>query len=134
MKIKGLCESEERDNSTPSIFIPNKNSKNSKVSALPIPYRKIEINKKHKLREFDLNNFSDREEDVKDDDLIERHSSDEDSDGPLIVDEGPKRKKLTPTQSKPLNMSSHGLLAGQVSIFIFGKKNNLSFITDIENV
>lgn len=114
LKIKGLCESEEKENSTSPLFIPRVHSKTSKVAS-PKHYRKLDNNKRYKFREFDEDNLSETEEDIKDG-IIPENASDDDSDAPLVVDEGPKRKKVTQAQTKPLNMSSHGLLAEQVSI------------------
>ncbi|XP_031346961.1 protein bric-a-brac 1 isoform X2 [Photinus pyralis] len=112
LKIKGLCESEDKESSALPLFIPRSFPKITKVPS-PINYRHLDNNKRHSIQEFDASNFSDRNENVKGS-MLEEHGSDYDSDAPLVVDEGPKRKKLTQSHSTPINMSSHGLLAGQL--------------------
>ncbi|XP_018332833.1 uncharacterized protein LOC108742238 isoform X2 [Agrilus planipennis] len=119
LKIKGLCESED-----------NKDKENS-VHTLPVlskdrsKLRKISSPKHIKLEEISRSQDCDIEREYQDsldigESVVEErcserrnNSTDEDSDGLLVVDEEPKRKKPVQNQNKT-NMSSHGLLEGQL--------------------
>lgn len=121
LKIKGLCESPEEKEDTPSPTLPYLSRGYSKIRRVISPkhVRQLDsINRKFnkfKQQKQETANVSEDEEDVdnKEDVLLE-NSSDEENDMPVTSNEESRKRKLTQTQTKPLNMSSHGLIAGQV--------------------
>lgn len=123
LKIKGLCESpEEKENTeSPTLpFIARGYSKIRKTSS-PKHFKPLDANRrqtrsrKNALEKQDLQD--EREEDVDDNDEPElENSSAEEDDMPASLSEESRKRKLTPTQTKPLNMSNHGILAGQVRL------------------
>lgn len=117
LKIKGLCEpaSDEKENHTANITAPF--SSYSKIRKSPPKQFKTsqDNNRKVKLRKRvdRTTSSSDKDEDnasIKGTVI----TSDEENDMPDALNET-KTKRLEPEQTKPLNMSSHGIMAtGQV--------------------
>lgn len=120
LKIKGLCESpEEKENTeTPTLPLIARGYAKIRRTSSPKHFKPIDANRrqtrsrKNALEKQDLQN---REENVEDKDELELdNSSAEDDDMPASLSEESRKRKLTHTQTKPLNMSNHGILAGQV--------------------
>ncbi|XP_044269034.1 protein tramtrack, alpha isoform-like isoform X1 [Tribolium madens] len=116
LKIKGLCEPpDEKENSPiePQYF--PKNFSKVRKSSSPKQFKPQDNNKRYKHKKPHLDNTSDKE----DNGSIEAHSSDEEHDMPVALNDH-KRKRAEPEQVKPLNMSSHGILTGQTIFSQFG--------------
>lgn len=118
LKIKGLCESpEEKENSeTPVPFVSRPYSKIRKISS-PKHFRPLDVNRKQKIKreKVERRNSSDLEDEADNKDSGHRsNSSDEENDMPVDYDEDNRRRKHSQPQTKPLNMSSHGMMTGQV--------------------
>lgn len=120
LKIKGLCESpEEKENSeTPVPFVSRPYSKIRKISS-PKHFKPLDGSRKQRIKR-EKENLSDQEEDgdVKDNGQA-GHTSDEESENGVDYDEDCKRRKQSHPQTKPLNMSSHGMMIGQVRRRLF---------------
>lgn len=121
MKIKGLCESPDEKENTESPTLPFIARGYSKIrrTASPKHFKPIDANRRlTRSRKSELEkqlDLQDREEDVGDKDEIElENSSADEDDMPASLSEESRKRKLSPTQTKPLNMSNHGILAGQV--------------------
>jgi hypothetical protein len=110
LKIKGLCEPpDEKENSPiePQYFA--KGFSKVRKSSSPKQFKPQDNNKRNKQKKPHLDNTSDKE----DNGSVDGHSSDEEHDMPVALNEH-KRKRAEPEQIKPLNMSSHGIMTGQV--------------------
>lgn len=118
MKIKGLCESpEEKENSeTPVPFVSRPYSKIRKISS-PKHFKPLDGSRKQRIKreKADIENLSDQDDDgvVKDNGQV-GHTSEEESENGVDYDEDCRRRKQSHPQTKPLNMSSHGMMTGQV--------------------
>ncbi|KAJ8939031.1 hypothetical protein NQ318_012629 [Aromia moschata] len=112
LKIKGLCESpEDKENSELPLPLF---CRGTRKSGSPKHFRPLDSNRRHKYRRSATQEGpSDEvsEEDARRE-KREGQSSDEENDMPVALDEH-KRKRAQPEQTKPLNMSSHGLITGQ---------------------
>ncbi|XP_049819634.1 protein bric-a-brac 1 isoform X2 [Aethina tumida] len=124
LKIKGLCESpddKEFKEASPQPQPIPLCSKPSRKSSSPKQLKIHDNNRKRKLfrRSINNNNNNSRtgeESEVEDKENIgEGATSDEENDMPVALDEH-KKKRLEPEQTKPLNMSSHGILTGQFNV------------------
>lgn len=125
LKIKGLCESpEEKENSkSPIPFVARQYSKIRKISS-PKHFKPLDSNRKQRIKreKVERANSSDQEEDVEvstaapaaKDNGQAVHTSDEESESAVDYDEDSRRRKQSQPQTKPLNMSSHGMMTGQV--------------------
>lgn len=120
LKIKGLCESpEEKENSeTPIPFVSRPYSKIRKLSS-PKHFKPLDSHRKQRIKreKVEKGNSSDQEEeaDVKDNGH-NSNTSDEENEMPIDYEEDNRRRKQSQPQTKPLNMSSHGMMTGQVRI------------------
>lgn len=120
LKIKGLCESpEEKENSeTPIPFVSRPYSKFRKISS-PKHFKPLDGNRKQRIKreKVEKGNSSDQEEDADGkDNGLRSNTSDEENETPVDYDEDNRRRKQSQPQTKPLNMSSHGMMTGQVRI------------------
>ncbi|XP_068892640.1 protein tramtrack, beta isoform-like isoform X3 [Tenebrio molitor] len=116
LKIKGLCEPpDEKENSPiePQYFA--KGFSKVRKSSSPKQFKPQDNNKRNKQKKPHLDNTSDKE----DNGSVDGHSSDEEHDMPVALNEH-KRKRAEPEQIKPLNMSSHGIMTGQTIFSQFG--------------
>lgn len=103
LKIKGLCESP--DNNNKEHFV-----KSSRKSTTPKQFKlQQDNNRKYKYKRYNHRN-NNKERD--------KETTDEENDMPVVSDEHNKRKRFEPEQTKPLNMTSHGIITGQVLISI----------------
>lgn len=119
LKIKGLCESpEEKENSEiPVPFVSKPYSKVRRISS-PKHFRPLDGNRRQKIKreKAEKSVASDQEEDAeaKDNHAQQDNTSDEDSEMPVDYEDESRRRKQGQPQTKPLNMSSHGMMTGQV--------------------
>lgn len=119
LKIKGLCESpEEKENSEATVpFVSRPYSKIRKISS-PKHFKTLDSSRKPRIKKekVDRGNSSDQDEDIdinKDNGQF-RNTSDEESENGVEYDEACRKRKQSHPQTKPLNMSSHGMMTGQV--------------------
>lgn len=120
LKIKGLCESpEEKENSETLIpFVSRPYSKFRKISS-PKHFKPLDGNRKQRIKreKVERGNSSDQEEDADGkDNGLRSNTSDEENEMPVDYEEDNRRRKQSQPQTKPLNMSSHGMMTGQVRI------------------
>lgn len=120
LKIKGLCESPEEKEDTQPAALPYLSRGYSKIRRVVSPKHSKPLDCNRKFNKFKRDkqeniNLSEDEEDVENnkDSLVLDTSSDEENDMPVTANEE-RRRKVTQTQTKPLNMSNHGIIAGQV--------------------
>ncbi|CAH0547445.1 unnamed protein product [Brassicogethes aeneus] len=125
LKIKGLCESPDDKDLKAGSPQPQPIalcSKPGRKSSSPKQFKLHDNKRKRKLfrRTINNNNRPGDSSDFEDKENIdEGASSNEENDMPVALDEH-KKKRLEPEQTKPLNMSSHGLLTGQTIFSQFG--------------
>ncbi|KAJ8927860.1 hypothetical protein NQ314_019604 [Rhamnusium bicolor] len=113
LKIKGLCESPD-DKENFELPLPLY-CKGGRKSVSPKHFKVQDNNRKHKFRRSSLQDRPSDETSDRENKENKGQSSDEENDMPVALDEI-KRKRLQPEQTKPLNMSSHGLITGQFGV------------------
>ncbi|XP_018564062.1 protein tramtrack, beta isoform-like isoform X2 [Anoplophora glabripennis] len=116
LKIKGLCESpDDKENSESPLPLY---CKGGRKSASPRHFRLADSgNRRAKYRRTSLQERPSDETPggCREGKAQPGHSSDEENDMPVALDEH-KRSRHQPEQTKPLNMSSHGLMTGQFGV------------------
>lgn len=120
LKIKGLCESpEEKNNSDqpPDFTFGGRGYPKIRKLSSPKQFKSTENNRKHKYRKPERRRSPNQEDKENKDSTFANHSSDEENDMPVALDEENRKRKTNETMSKPVNMTSHGPLAEQVRIF-----------------
>ncbi|KAK9744992.1 CENP-B N-terminal DNA-binding domain [Popillia japonica] len=119
LKIKGLCESpEEKDNSdqSPEFAFGGRGYPKLRKLSSPKQFKQTENHRKHKYRKPERKQSPDQEDKENKDASFINHSSDEENDMPVALDEESRKRKLSETITKPINMTSHGPLAEQFGV------------------
>lgn len=126
LKIKGLCESPEEKE--PDSSLPLLPRGFPKVRRVPSPKQhKNSEHRRHKHRRTEKEVSSDKEEERDNkDSVILDNTTDEENDMPGALDEEQRKRKFAQNLNKPMNMSSHALLGGQVRTTVLLKHSHIS--------
>ncbi|KAG5900365.1 hypothetical protein JTB14_033813 [Gonioctena quinquepunctata] len=126
LKIKGLCETtddKEFSELPPGLQGTNKSDNNSPTAVLE--FKVQDNNAPVKFKRTGLppelpTPTNEAESGDKADDAEDQSTENEENDMPVALDERKRKRPHQPEQTKPLNMSSHGLLSGQTIFSQFG--------------
>ncbi|XP_074028796.1 uncharacterized protein isoform X2 [Leptinotarsa decemlineata] len=120
LKIKGLCESpdDKEYSELPLAALSTKGDKNSPTSTqFKLQDNNPSVNNKRPAsRQETPSATNEAEPEDKEDDTEDQSTENEENDMPVALDERKRKRPNPPEQTKPLNMSSHGLLSGQFGV------------------
>lgn len=115
LKIKGLCESPEDSENPDDPSVPVLLKAFTRRSLSPKQDKPSNGGRRHRFKRERPEKITAQEDEEDEGRGLEAEdSSDEDNGVPDSVSEDCKRRKVSEPQTKPLNMSNHGILAGQV--------------------